>query len=669
MVKSGLYFPTVIKARINLGPEHLTRNFLDEMLPIIEKKFSGQIYPSVGYIKPGSIKLISRSQGKIEPNQFTGSVTYNIEIAVEVFRPMKGMKLTRCRVTDKERKIGIIAKPTGPLPYVIFLPILTTSKDQISELSVGDLINVTVLDSKLLPPNKDRQNSVYWTIATNVEIIDEDQLINYRLPKSQDSLSFAVVLADDYEGVDRNTYIEGDYTAEQLNAYKNEIIEDINDRAVGTMNGLIRKGNKFWDSHMKLFVNDYELVSVMYKPYVDLVKRKTRQKVPIANVISRAYYKMYELYNTQFDDLNMILGDYLSDDLNVLNLGEAPGGFIQAILHNRLSTEKHSDILGVSITTASLTSKKTVSTWAKLTSILERDDRVVVYQNEDPEEQSQRSSVRLYDRDLFDEGMLEYAEKYFVTKNGKKAELITADGRDEIKNLDDEEMIMYKLLFTEIVYAVCCQAEDGVFILKIYDMFTDFTCKLIQYLTQMYNMVYVTKPHTSRSASSEKYLVCVEFNPPSQAHIEELKQIWTQWVIRDEGDQVVVDLFNESIDPELAQSIKEYNGNGEHMFIHKQIMQLKSGEGYTDLHLKGDTGQINEVLTNRFKEQIENAERWRSTYNFIQQQKQQKSQEEETDEQKTEEEETTEAEVEDEEEEDEEEEETEEEEEEEEDEE
>jgi type I site-specific restriction-modification system R (restriction) subunit len=47
--------------------------------------------------------------------------------------------------------------------------------------------------------------------------------------------------------------------------------------------------------------------------------------------------------------------------------------------------------------------------------------------------------------------------------------------------------------------------------LKIFDCFTEATLDMLALLSSFYKKVYITKPNTSRSANSEKYVVCKGF--------------------------------------------------------------------------------------------------------------------------------------------------------------
>jgi cap1 methyltransferase len=107
---------------------------------------------------------------------------------------------------------------------------------------------------------------------------------------------------------------------------------------------------------------------------------------------------------------------------------------------------------------------------------------------------------------------------------GSSMDLITADGGfDFSDNFNDQERVMIPLLYAQICYAVCMQKRGGHFVLKVFDCFRQSTIEMIYLLTSFYRNVYISKPHTSRSGNSEKYIVCKGFihesNAPFYTHM------------------------------------------------------------------------------------------------------------------------------------------------------
>ena len=91
-------------------------------------------------------------------------------------------------------------------------------------------------------------------------------------------------------------------------------------------------------------------------------------------------------------------------------------------------------------------------------------------------------------------------------------DFITADGGfDFSTDFNNQEINMAPLLYGQIVFALCMQKKGGSFVLKIFDCFMKHTIELLMLLSSMYEEVYITKPNTSRSANSEKYIVCKRY--------------------------------------------------------------------------------------------------------------------------------------------------------------
>lgn len=105
--------------------------------------------------------------------------------------------------------------------------------------------------------------------------------------------------------------------------------------------------------------------------------------------------------------------------------------------------------------------------------------------------------------------------RYFIEKDLKnqKCELVTGDGGIEVSGeaYDLQELCNVKLFYSEILTAFSINTKGGTFILKIYDSFFELTLQLLELLCRFYKNVNLTKPLTSRPASSERYVVCEGF--------------------------------------------------------------------------------------------------------------------------------------------------------------
>ena len=101
---------------------------------------------------------------------------------------------------------------------------------------------------------------------------------------------------------------------------------------------------------------------------------------------------------------------------------------------------------------------------------------------------------------------------YCYNKYLNSIDYITGDGGFDFSfDFNNQEQSSYKLIFSQIIYAIIMQKKNGIFILKIFDIFKYKTVELIFLLSNFYDTMYIYKPHTSRIANSEKYIICKNY--------------------------------------------------------------------------------------------------------------------------------------------------------------
>jgi hypothetical protein len=102
--------------------------------------------------------------------------------------------------------------------------------------------------------------------------------------------------------------------------------------------------------------------------------------------------------------------------------------------------------------------------------------------------------------------------KYIMDKYANSMDLVTGDGGfDFSSDYNHQEQNVYKLLFSQVIYALTLQKYNGIFILKMFDLFHYYSVELLYLLSLFYKDVYICKPNTSRIANSEKYIVCIGY--------------------------------------------------------------------------------------------------------------------------------------------------------------
>ena len=201
--------------------------------------------------------------------------------------------------------------------------------------------------------------------------------------------------------------------------------------------------------------------------------------------ISRAFYKLVEIINTM-----NLLENYKYKKMKTFHLAEGPGGFIEAFSY--LRNNKDDIYYG---TTLIDKTDKSIPYWKK--SSIVSDTNIIIENGCD-------NTGNLYNKDNF----LYFNDKYY-----DQFDFVTADGGiDFSADFDKQEIMAIKLIFCEIFYAMSILKTGGTFILKVFDIFHKSSIECIYLLSIMFGEVYVMKPKTSRTANSEKYIVCKDFD-------------------------------------------------------------------------------------------------------------------------------------------------------------
>jgi len=266
------------------------------------------------------------------------------------------------------------------------------------------------------------------------------------------------------------------------------------------------------------YLNEYELVKVLCKK----------------NVISRAYFKLYE----------MIYNEPLISSENTINcffICEAPGGFIECITDIRRKKNLKIDYISISKFDTSI----------KYDRYLEENN--LLYGDITNMETINTTIKNVLQR--FEHGM----------------DIITADGGFDVKLYNNQEIVTSKLLLCEIYIALKTQKQGGTFIIKFFDMFTHNSIMYYLILCSFYEYVRIIKPKSSRNCNSERYLVCTNFHNSSnwsgshEIFIEKIKCIILHFKI---GTILIFPDFviNESI----KNKIKTFNN----LILHEQIKTI-----------------------------------------------------------------------------------------------
>lgn len=233
---------------------------------------------------------------------------------------------------------------------------------------------------------------------------------------------------------------------------------------------------------------------------------------------SRSYYKLLEILK----DLNLLSNQTF---MRTAHIAEGPGGFVECFqnLRGKINKQDHSYVLTLRDGTKSCPSWSDFVTSKKNITICWGHDKT---------------------------GNLYNVKNIINFRNQVKyASLVTADGGFDIsQDYNNQELYTYRLIFCEIVCALSIQEKGGTFIVKMFDFFHQQTQTLLWLLCNLYKNVYITKPFTSRSANSEKYVICHQFKGISDSYLHKLL---TAVSIMGKTDTSFYDVFSNYSPPTL----------------------------------------------------------------------------------------------------------------------
>ena len=173
------------------------------------------------------------------------------------------------------------------------------------------------------------------------------------------------------------------------------------------------------------------------------------------------------------------------------HLAEGPGGFIEAVAHIRKN--KKDEYYGMTLVNNDIKCPG----WRNSKKFLEDNPNVIIEKGVD-------KTGNLLSRDNF----IHCYNKY---KNSM--DLVTGDGGiDFSEDFNNQEYSATKLIIAQVVYALTLQSNDGNFVLKVFDTFSNAIIDVLYLLSSLYKNVYIMKPQTSRNANSERYVICKGYN-------------------------------------------------------------------------------------------------------------------------------------------------------------
>lgn len=237
--------------------------------------------------------------------------------------------------------------------------------------------------------------------------------------------------------------------------------------------------NKKWDKFKK-FANDYELIFTSSNNF---------PSVSSYQAISRSFFKLWEMLY----DFEPELQFKTKSKVRAAFLAEGPGGFLEAFARYRGPDNlQNDDVFGITL----ISVDKNIPNW-KIPKDITDLCNIQLLTGAD-------TTGSLYNLANIDN---------FAERIGESSlDLVTSDGGfDFSTDFNNQEDLSTHLIVCEMYTALRLQAPGGAFVLKIYDIHTSNTMRLLWILKSHYQEVYIVKPLSSRPANSEKYVLAMDF--------------------------------------------------------------------------------------------------------------------------------------------------------------
>ena len=335
-----------------------------------------------------------------------------------------------------------------------------------------------------------------------------------------------------------------------------------------------------WDKYKK-FTNEYEFI---YSSPDNLYK-----SVLINNKISRAYYKLWEILHN-FDVFEFV---NTNNNINIANICEAPGSFIEALIDyckkNNINTKKIF-FFGLSV----LNEKKySIPTWKIKNKHL------------------QNYNIQLNNKNDNIGDIYNYQDvlKYINLVSLNSCNIITCDGGFDINgDYENQEKLLNKLLLCETFLVLKLQKNLGKCIIKCFDLLSIDSIKIIYILSLFYNDISFIKPHTSRPANSEKYILCKNFNEDNLIKHENILSLLYEFLYGSSSSLII------DIPLDFKLLITKYNI----YCTNQQIFNINNTiELIEKMSLINNIEDRNIILQKKYKENFEKCKDWCNKYGFL----------------------------------------------------
>jgi hypothetical protein len=350
----------------------------------------------------------------------------------------------------------------------------------------------------------------------------------------------------------------------------------------------------------------------------------------IPDILSRGFYKFWELI-IMFNLIPTDKSNFIS-----AHLAEGPGAFVQATMFfrdmftDKKHTSKNDKYYAIGLHSDNIDKKY----------IPQMDQKFVdYYSKEKPKRIEVHKAYSTKDlqlggkRDTGDLTKIRTILNFGGNFKDAKADLITADSGLNWGDENTQEQNSLMLIIGEICSALLDQATGGIFVIRLFETFTNVTNKLIKMLSEYYDTVHGAKPLMSRESTAEKYIICKGYKglDKTKNNIKKLLQVLKDWeTIKKKDNRFLFDIFPDYVfDSKFSNTMLAMNTeiankqieaiNKMVIFINKQDyygsdynkfkdVQIKSSEFWIKTYFPENNTDMKNIMQNTIKIRIANSE-------------------------------------------------------------
>lgn len=570
MNSGSLYFISHVSERVNLEPFQLQGDISHCIEQAAKRKIEA-LCTKDGFIRPGSVVVVTRSVGFQQGIHFNGEMTFDVELIADVCRPVRGDQIVCC--VHNLNKMGLLAKAGDNNEVHAYVAVDYDHNAEFfsdPRLQEFAMILIEVVGCKI-KLNDDK----VMIVGKLIKILENEELLGQTM-KSKQLPNCEITAKSELDKANTPCDAKAYLGFQNSVKFAKESLIGLSPEAKAGLTCICRNDSaQMINSKRDNMTERCILASSITEDFELIFPNPLYEAQPSAEVYqatSRDFFSLWEI----ICDFDILPSKSSSDKLTIAHLTDGSSAHVECMLKWREQPYSNSNVQDFADTFLVLSSDVSGEGLA---------DLVEKYPN---------VQIRSSANQKSDTGSMYSAEhlKKFSTEvmAAGAAHVVTSNlSLHDVDPLfwDYSEQAFHLVLIYQIVGVVTCQRKGGHAIIKIHDVFDKVTAKLVAFLGYWYTEVYITKPFASRSGNPEKFLVAKMFkgmSPKQQIDTYSLLQNWKTIETFFGGEylhnqQFVVDLPFVKLTQTFIEALHTFNthivGQKQLRLLLKTLEQLK----------------------------------------------------------------------------------------------